>query len=406
MCCNPAIGGIGKGHLVREIDALGRASWPAPPTPPGSSSGCSTPARARRCAPPAPRPTGSSTSGAMRGPWSAAGPRPVPAGGGRAAAGRGGRVAGVVTPDRAALPARAVVLTTGTFLRGRIHVGLRNHPRRPGRRAAGHRAWPARLRELGFRVGRLKTGTPPRIDGRTIDYSRAGGAAGRRPGAGVLLPGPPRRSPAQVPCCITYTNAATHEIIRAGLDRSPLYTGVIEGVGPRYCPSIEDKVVRFADKERHQIFLEPEGLDTSEIYLNGISTSLPVDVQHDLGAHDPGLGARPDHAARLRHRVRLLRPARPAPDAWKPSASPGSSSPARSTAPPATRRPPPRGCWPGSTPRCGARPRRPGARAATRPTSACWSTTWSPAAPTSPTACSPPAPSTGCCCARTTPTCA
>ena len=183
-----------------------------------------------------------------------------------------------MTPSGVAFAAPAVVLTVGTFLAGRIHVGLTQH-------AGGRAGDPPsnrlaeRLRELMPRVGRLKTGTPPRIDGRTIDFAGLTVQPGDDADAGVLLPRRRAEHPRQVACHITATNERTHELIRAATDRSPMFTGVIEGVGPRYCPSVEDKVVRFADKASHQIFLEPEGLDTHEIYPNGISTSLPYDVQ-------------------------------------------------------------------------------------------------------------------------------
>src|SRR5690606_19963331 len=192
-----------------------------------------------------------------------------------------GRVAGVVTQMGLKLRARAVVLTAGTFLGGRIHVGLANYP---GGRAgdAPANALAARLRDLGLRVGRLKTGTPPRLDGRTLDYSVMERQPGDEPVPVFSFLGDAAEHPRQVACHITHTNERTHEIIRAGLDRSPMYTGVIEGVGPRYCPSVEDKVVRFAHKSSHQVFVEPEGLDTCEVYPNGISTSLPFDVQWEL----------------------------------------------------------------------------------------------------------------------------
>jgi tRNA uridine 5-carboxymethylaminomethyl modification enzyme len=184
----------------------------------------------------------------------------------------------VVTRLGLRLFARSVVLTTGTFLGGRIHVGLTNHP---GGRAGDAPSLPlaARLRELHPRVGRLKTGTPPRLDGRTIDWAQLAEQPGDMPTPVFSFIGSRDEHPRQVPCHITHTNARTHEIIRSGFDRSPMFTGVIEGTGPRYCPSVEDKISRFADKDRHQIFLEPEGLSTREIYPNGISTSLPYDVQ-------------------------------------------------------------------------------------------------------------------------------
>jgi tRNA uridine 5-carboxymethylaminomethyl modification enzyme len=193
----------------------------------------------------------------------------------------GGRVAGVVCASGIRFAAAAVVLTTGTFLGGRIHLGLEN--------SAGGRAGDppslklaARLRELMPRIGRLKTGTPPRIDGRSIDYSRLTEQPGDEPRPVFSFLGRREAHPPQRSCHITATNARTHEIIRGATDRSPMFTGVIEGVGPRYCPSVEDKVMRFADRESHQIFLEPEGLATNEVYPNGISTSLPFDVQQQF----------------------------------------------------------------------------------------------------------------------------
>ena len=194
----------------------------------------------------------------------------------------GERVCGVVTRMGLEFRARTVVLTTGTFLGGRIHIGLSNYE---GGRAGDPpaNALARRLRELPFRVERLKTGTPPRIDRRSIDYSDLQEQPGDDPRPGVFFSGVCGDvHPAQVSCHITHTNGHTHEIIRTGLSRSPMFTGVIEGVGPRYCPSIEDKVVRFADKDSHQIFIEPEGLDSNEIYPNGISTSLPFDIQYEF----------------------------------------------------------------------------------------------------------------------------
>ncbi|MEW8432016.1 MAG: tRNA uridine-5-carboxymethylaminomethyl(34) synthesis enzyme MnmG, partial [gamma proteobacterium symbiont of Ctena orbiculata] len=191
------------------------------------------------------------------------------------------RVTGVVTQMGLKCSARAVVLTVGTFLGGRIHIGLSNYE---GGRAGDPpaNALSRRLRELPFRVDRLKTGTPPRIDGRSIDYSLLQAQPGDSPTPVFSFLGSAGEHPRQVSCHITHTNQETHDIIRGGLSRSPMYTGVIEGVGPRYCPSIEDKIVRFADKASHQIFIEPEGLDTHEVYPNGISTSLPFDIQHRL----------------------------------------------------------------------------------------------------------------------------
>jgi tRNA uridine 5-carboxymethylaminomethyl modification enzyme len=280
MSCNPAIGGIGKGHLVKEIDALGGAMAAA--TDEGGIQF---------------RTLNSSKGPAVRAT--------------RAQADRllykqairwrlenqpnlwlfqqavddftlsGDRITGVVTQLGLRFEAPSVVLTAGTFLAGLVHVGQANYQ-------AGRAGDPPalslahRLRELNLPVGRLKTGTPPRIDGRSLDYSVMVEQPGDDPAPVFSYLGSVQQHPRQVSCWITATNEQTHDIIRGGLDRSPLYTGVIEGVGPRYCPSIEDKIVRFADKDAHQIFVEPEGLTTHEIYPNGISTSLPFDVQYEL----------------------------------------------------------------------------------------------------------------------------
>ena len=279
---------------------------------------------------------------------------------------------------------------------GLIHVGLENYQAgRAGDPPAVTLA--ARLRELKLPVGRLKTGTPPRLDGRSIDFSRLDRAAGRRADAGVFVPRP-RASmhPQQVPCWITHTNARTHDIIRGGLDRSPMFTGVIEGVGPRYCPSIEDKIHRFAGKASHQIFLEPEGLTRQRVLSERHLHQPAVRRAARAGAFDRRARARPHHAARLRDRVRLFRSARPEALARDQSDRRACSSPARSTARPDTRRRPRRACSPGSN----AALRVPGARALVpdarrglpgrarrRPRSR--------AASPSPIACSRAAPSTG-----------
>lgn len=287
MSCNPSIGGIGKGHLVKEVDALGGAMAAA--TDEGgiqfrilnSSKG------------PAVRATRAQADRVLY----------------KAAIRRrlenqpnlwlfqqavddiileGERVAGVVTQLGLKFEARAVVLTAGTFLAGLVHVGLANYQAgRAGDPPAVSLA--ARLREIGLPAGRLKTGTPPRIDGRTIDYSVMAEQPGDTPVPVFSFLGSVEQHPAQLPCWITFTNERTHDIIRSGLDRSPMYTGVIEGVGPRYCPSVEDKIHRFADKDSHQVFLEPEGLATNEIYPNGISTSLPFDIQYQLVRSIKGL---------------------------------------------------------------------------------------------------------------------
>ena len=280
MSCNPSIGGIGKGHLVKEIDALGGAMGIAT-----DEAGIQF------------RILNSSKGPAVRAT--------------RAQADRilykaairhrlenqpnlwlfqqavddilleKDHVAGVVTQIGIQFKSRTVVLTAGTFLGGLVHVGLKNYQ-------AGRAGDPPsmslahRLKEIGLPVGRLKTGTPPRIDGRTINYAVMQEQPGDSPTPYLSFYGKKTTHPRQVSCWITHTNESTHDIIRSGLDRSPMYTGVIEGIGPRYCPSVEDKIHRFADKDSHQIFLEPEGLDTNEIYPNGISTSLPFDIQYKL----------------------------------------------------------------------------------------------------------------------------
>jgi tRNA uridine 5-carboxymethylaminomethyl modification enzyme len=278
MSCNPAIGGIGKGHLVREIDALGGAMARA-----ADRAGIQF-----------------RTLNASKGPAVRAT---------RAQADRqlyrqairalleiqpglalfqqevadlkleGERVTGVFTQAGIEFTARTVVLTVGTFLAGKIHIGLENYQGgRAGDPPSNRLA--ARLRELPLRTGRLKTGTPPRIDGRTIDYGVMNEQHSDEPRPVFSFLGSRGEHPRQAPCHITATNERTHEIIRAATDRSPMFSGHIEGVGPRYCPSVEDKIFRFADKTSHQIFVEPEGLTTHEVYPNGISTSLPFDVQY------------------------------------------------------------------------------------------------------------------------------
>lgn len=287
MSCNPSIGGIGKGHLVRELDALGGAMALAT-----DMSGIQF------------RHLNASKGAAVRAT--------------RAQADRilykaairhmlenqpnlelfqqavddvtldGDRISGVITAMGVEFKARAVVLTAGTFLSGKIHIGLNNY-------AGGRAGDPAaqslggRLRELNLPQGRLKTGTPPRIDGRTIDFSKLTEQAGDTPVPVFSVRGNAAMHPQQISCWITHTNEQTHDIIRSGFDRSPMFTGKIEGVGPRYCPSIEDKINRFADKDSHQIFLEPEGLTTNEYYPNGISTSLPFDIQIGLVRSMKGL---------------------------------------------------------------------------------------------------------------------
>ena len=280
MSCNPAIGGIGKGHLVKEIDALGGLMARA-----ADLSGIQFRVLNARKGP-AVRATRAQADRALykQAVRNALERQPnltlfqqsvddllVEA----------DRVTGVRTQMGLCFEAQAVVLTVGTFLGGRIHIGMSNHE---GGRAgdAPANALARRLRELPFRVARLKTGTPPRIDAKSIDFSVLEPQPGDDPVPVFSYLGSADQHPRQVPCHITYTNERTHELIRSGLDRSPMYTGVIEGTGPRYCPSIEDKVVRFADKSSHQIFVEPEGLNSAEVYPNGISTSLPFDVQMAL----------------------------------------------------------------------------------------------------------------------------
>ena len=281
MSCNPSIGGIGKGHLVKEIDALGGLMARA--TDLGgiqfrilnSSKGPAvraTRAQADRLLYKQAVRTALENQPNLDLFQQAAADLVV----------NGDRVSGVLTELGIQFNATCVVLTAGTFLGGKIHVGLQNTQ-------GGRAGDPAsvklseRLKELNLGQGRLKTGTPPRIDGRTIDFARITEQPGDLDPVPVFsFMGRAEQHPRQVPCWITHTNERTHEIIRGGLSRSPMYTGVIEGVGPRYCPSIEDKIHRFADKNQHQIFLEPEGLTTNEFYPNGISTSLPFDVQIDL----------------------------------------------------------------------------------------------------------------------------
>jgi tRNA uridine 5-carboxymethylaminomethyl modification enzyme len=298
MSCNPAIGGIGKGHLVKEIDALGGIMATA-----ADHAGIQW-----------------RTLNASKGPAVRAT---------RAQADRAlykafirktvesqpnlqlfqqavddivienGRAVAVISQSGLRFDARAIVLTAGTFLAGKIHVGLTNYAGgRAGDPPASRLA--ERLRDGPFRVDRLKTGTPPRIDGRSLDYSVFEEQAGDDPIPGFSYLASGREHPTQISCWITHTNERTHDIIRANLDRSPMYSGVIEGIGPRYCPSIEDKIVRFADKISHQIFIEPEGLETHEIYPNGISTSLPYDAQlalvHSIRGFENAHITRPGYA--------------------------------------------------------------------------------------------------------------
>lgn len=286
MSCNPAIGGIGKGHLVKEVDALGgfmaRAADRAGIHFRILNASKGPAVRATRAQSDRTR-----YKAAVRHALESQPNLSLFQQGVDDIILQGDRVTGVRTRMGLCFDAPSVVLTVGTFLGGRIHVGLANYA---GGRAGDPpaNALASRLRELPIRVERLKTGTPPRIDGRTIDYARLVEQAGDDPAPVFSFLGRPGDHPRQVSCHIARTNERTHELIRRGLSRSPLYAGVIEGVGPRYCPSIEDKVVRFSDKSGHQVFVEPEGLDTHEVYPNGISTSLPYDVQEALVRSIPG----------------------------------------------------------------------------------------------------------------------
>jgi tRNA uridine 5-carboxymethylaminomethyl modification enzyme len=287
MSCNPSVGGIGKGHLVKEIDALDGAMAIATDEAGiqfrilNGSKGAAvraTRAQADRAL----------YRQAIRQRLENQGSLWIFQQAVDDILLEGERVAGVATQLGLRFRARRVVLTAGTFLSGLIHVGMNSYTAgRAGDPASTTLA--ARLREMKLPVGRLKTGTPPRLDARTIDFSRLAEQPGDSPEPVFSFLGRREMHPRQLPCWITHTNARTHEIIRGGLDRSPMFTGVIQGVGPRYCPSIEDKIHRFAGKESHQIFLEPEGLTSNEIYPNGISTSLPFDVQLELVRSIAGL---------------------------------------------------------------------------------------------------------------------
>ncbi len=286
MSCNPAIGGIAKGHLVKEIDALG-GEMARNTDQAGiqfrfinTSKGPAVRALRVQCDKKLYRDAMQRTLGLQTG-------LTIGEGTVDRLLTHAGAITGVVTNHGDHIHAKAVILTSGTFLKGLIHVGLNHFPAgRAGEASAEHLS--DCMRDLGFEVGRLKTGTPPRLDGATIDFS----VMTPQPGDDPPIPfsyRTDRIDNPQLPCHLTHTNRATHELIQRNLDRSPLYSGIIESVGPRYCPSIEDKVVRFADKERHQVFIEPEGLDSREFYPNGISTSLPVDVQAGILKTIPGL---------------------------------------------------------------------------------------------------------------------
>jgi len=291
MSCNPSIGGIGKGHLVKEIDAMGGAMAIATDEAGiqfrtlNASKGPAVRATRAQADRALYRTAIRSRLENQPNLWlfqQAVDDLIVEDNNGAP------RVMGAITQVGIRFNATTVVLTAGTFLAGKIHVGMQNY-------SAGRAGDPpsltlsARLRELKLPVGRLKTGTPPRLDGRSIDFSKCIEQAGDQPAPAFSYLGRREMHPRQLSCWITHTNEQTHNVIRAGLDRSPMFTGMIEGVGPRYCPSIEDKIHRFSDKASHQIFLEPEGLTTNEVYPNGISTSLPFDVQLNLVRSIPGL---------------------------------------------------------------------------------------------------------------------
>ena len=367
LSCNPSIGGIGKGHLVKELDAMGGAMGVVTDEAGiqfrilNGSKGAAVQAtraqidrqlyrRAMR-----ERIEGQENLSVFQ---QAVDDLIV----------ENGRVAGIVTQTGFCFSAQAVVLCAGTFLNGMVHIGLEHYQ-------AGRVGDPAsvrlaeRLKELGMPQGRLKTGTPARIDGRTIDFSKCEeqwGDLDPVPQFSLLKPAP--EHPRQVPCWITRTNQKVHDIILANLDRSPMYTGVIHGIGPRYCPSIEDKVKRFADKDSHQVFLEPEGLHVNEWYPNGISTS-PSTSSSTSSTTCPALSTRICcvRAMRLNTTSTIRAASRPA---WRRRPCPASSLPVRSTARRVTKRPPHRGFSPVSMPRSTRAAKAPGRPAAIRPISA------------------------------------
>jgi len=346
MSCNPAIGGIGKGHMVKEIDALGGQM---------AVNIDLTGIQFRRL--------NTSKGPAVRASRAQADKKAyqfelkysceqqehldIRQGLMEEIYVEDGRIKGVGIKGNVAYMGHTVVLTTGTFLRGKIHVGDFSYSAGRSGEEAADRASEG-LISLGFEIGRLKTGTPPRLNGRTIDFSSMEEQPGDDPARPFSYATEAIDRP-QVPCWVTYTNARTHELITANLQRSAMYGGRIEGVGPRYCPSIEDKVVKFSEKPRHQLFLEPEGVRTLEYYLNGLSMSLPEELQHEIVHSVPGLEnaqiMRPAYAIEYDFAL----PPRSTPT-WRPNGWKTCFLPARSTAPPDTKKRLLRACWPASTP--------------------------------------------------------
>ena len=345
MSCNPAIGGIGKGHLVKEIDALGgemakaidetgiqfrilnTKKGPAVRASRAQADKALYRMRMKRVLENCPRLT-------------------LRQGSVEALIVEDGQIKGVETQIGELFYGQKVILTTGTFLKGLIHIGDRNYSAGRAGDFAVH-GLSESLASLGFKVGRLKTGTCPRLDSRTIDYSELVVQDGDQPPQPFSFSSK-SVTQRQVPCHITYTNSRTHEIIRNAMHRSPMYSGVIKSRGPRYCPSIEDKIHRFADKDRHQIFLSnPEGLDTVEVYPNGLSTSLPLDVQVEMVRSIKGL----EQAEIMRHgyAIEMITSSpRSFSLVWKPNWLKGSITPVKSTAPLVTKKRQPRGSWPES----------------------------------------------------------
>ena len=402
MSCNPAIGGIGKGHLVKEIDALGGIMARA-----ADRAGIQWRILNRRKGP-AVRATRAQADRIL---YKAAVREivenqpnldifqtPV-----TDLILEGTRIAGVKSQHQIDYYATATVLTAGTFLGGKIHVGLNSFAGgRAGDPPANELA--ARLHDLPFALARMKTGTPPRLDARTVDYSRMEAQPGDTPLPVFSYLGNAAEHPRQVACHITRTNERTHDIIRAYIDQAPMYAGVIkDAFGPRYCPSIEDKVMRFADKDSHQIFIEPESLTTNELYPNGVSTSLPFAAPIAYIQTTPASNKRASPVPATPSNT-TTSTRNTSNTASKAAPSTTSTLPAKSTAPPATKKRARKACWQASTPPAARATSNPGTPNANKPTSASSSTTSSPRAHANPTACSPAVPNTACCCAKTTPT--